>query len=133
MNHTILAIVATTVVVSGTAAALLYLRRKKYTKQIEAATEQIEDELQLEDIVSYFRTLNLNSEIDTPFIAQNDSELINKLHKGLISPKPGYHLLMIGVLNKETKKLTNCKFIYSLGWSKKLMEIINSQSIVILE
>lgn len=132
MNNTIISIIAGALAVTGTVAALYYIRRNNLKKKIAEVTEQIEDKLQFDEVVSYLRSLNLNKNIDTPFIANCHSDQFRKLTKGYLHSKPGYDLLMIGTHNNQTNEITNYKFIYSLGWSEDLIQIMGNESVVVL-
>lgn len=132
MNNLILTGIAGAVVVVGAVGAYSYARRQQFQKQIAAATEQIEGELQFEDVVSYFRSLNLDAKLEAPFVAKVNSDLFKEFTKGILTPKKGYNVLMLGTYNGESEEIHNPKFIYSKGWSEKLTNSLGSQDMVML-
>lgn len=133
MSNVMLWCIAGTVLVGGAVGSVIYLKQNKIKSQIAATTEQIEGELQFEDVVAYFRSLNLNEEVDTPFLAIPYSTQFKGLTHGMLPPpKEGYKLLMLGVYNNDTDVINKYKFIYSLGWSEKLTEIMGDEPMVAL-
>lgn len=132
MNNVLLAGIAGVFVASGIVGTAIYLRRKRIEREISERTEQIEDELQFDDVVSYLRSLNLSKDVDVPFIANSDSEGFKKVTYGLLKPKKGYKLLMIGVFNKTTEEITYSKFIYSPSWAERLTNMLGNDSFILL-
>ena len=132
MNNILLASIAGVFVV-GAVGTAFYIRRKKLEKEILEKTVQIEGELQFEDVLSYFRSLNLKQESHMPLIANADSDELQKVTKGILKSKNGYRLLMLGVYDKTTDEIIHPKFIYSSRWSAKLSDIMGEEKIVILE
>lgn len=127
MNNLVLVGVAG-VVTAGAICAIFYLKRRN--NQIKYATEQVDAELQFEDVVSYFRSLNLKEGEDSPFVANCDHKNVIKI-KNMPNSKDGYKLLFAGVYNSN-KDIICGKFIYSLGWSEQLIEIMGNEPIVVL-
>ena len=132
MNNLILTGIAGAVVVAGAVGGYLYVRRQQYKKQIFASTEQIEGELQFCDVVSYFRDLDLNEKKDTPFIANGKSTQFQDVAKGIITPRIGYDLLMIGVFDEKKDEILHAKFIFSKGWNEKLTNVMGGEDLVVL-
>lgn len=132
MNNLILTGIAGAVVVAGVVGGYFYVRRQQYKKLINASTEQIEGELQFCDVVSYFRDLDLNEKKDVPFIANGKSTQFQDVAKGIITPRVGYDLLMIGVFDEKADEFHHAKFIFSKGWDEKLTEVMGSDAMVVL-
>lgn len=125
---------------AGIGSVLIYSRTKKKTapqdpKSAEIEIEQIEGPLNLVEIVSYFRNLNLKKGVDTPFIADCSFDSIRKLIEELREECPlieGYKGLLLGVeTNGRGQKFF--KLINSLGWSEDLTKIMDNECMVILE
>ena len=133
MNNIVVAIIAGAVVIAGAVGVATYNRKKNWKKQLAASTEQIEGELKLEDIVSYFRSHNLNKEIHTPFVANGDAERVQAMIKDVIQPKPGYTLTIIGVLNNKNNQISPQKCIFSKGLSNDLKQLLANDDLVVLQ
>ena len=132
MNNVVIAGIIGTFVVAGVVGAALIVRRNNIKRSIENAIETIDGELQFSDVVSYLRSLNLNKEVDVPFIGNCNSAQFAQITKGYSVTKPGYELLMVGSWNQKSDKVTNFKFIYSKGWSEDLKKVIRDESLVVL-
>lgn len=116
-------------VIAGVICTVFYVKRRK--NQIKYATEQVEAVLELEDVVAYFKSLNLKKGEDTPFIMNCEHERSQEHIKDSPTPKEGYKLIFVGIYNNN-KNILAGKYIYSLGWSDKLTEIMGNEPIVIL-
>lgn len=132
MNNLIIGGIAGVFVVSGTIGVIAYQRRKRKEREIAEATEQIECELQFDDVVAYFRGLNLDKEVDTPFIANGNAEQFKSVTKGLLKPREGYVLLMLGAYNSKSEGVNYPKFIFSKGWSEELQTLLAEEAFVTL-
>lgn len=132
MNNILFASIAALCAVAGAAGTLAYVRRSELRKSLIASTEQIDGELQMDDIVAFFRCLNLNKDVDTPFLANGDSSEFKKLTKGLLPPRDGYRMLMLGVFNSQKDEITTHKFIYCAKLSQEIMETMGNNPFVVL-
>lgn len=132
MNNVIIASIAGAIAVGGTIGAAIFLHRRKLQQQFDKETELIEGTLHMDDIISYFRGLDIKEGSDSPFIANGEADQFKKLTKGLVKPKDGYKLLMTGCFNASTDEITHCKFIYSLDWSEDLVQIMGNEPFVVL-
>lgn len=133
MNNILISSIAGIFAVSGAIGILAYYKRVELKKKLQSASEIIDSELQMEDIVSYLRCLNLDTKEDTPFMADCNSKKVKKITHGCLEPKPGYKLIMVGVFNDKSNKITHYKFIYAHSWSEKLTQTMGEDSFVVLK
>ena len=97
------------------------------------STTTVEGELPFADVVSYFKTLNLNKKEDVPFICRG-SERVKDLFN-VYQPKfelVGYIWLFIGVYNEAKEEITEYKVIYAKEFDAKLKETFGDEDFVIL-
>lgn len=99
----------------------------------DSLEEVCDGELNFEDVIAYFKTLNLNSQEDVPLIAQNPSD---NIFSGIIAPKKkfekdGYKALFLGVYNKKTDVLSG-KMVYAKSLDSKIKETLGKESFVTL-
>lgn len=132
MNNFIIAGIAGTVVIAGAIGLSIVLNRKRLEEKFAKQTETIDGTLQQSDVISYFRSLSLDEKKDVVFVANCESKEFKLTTKGLVKPKEGYKLIMLGVYDKETNIITSCKFIYSLDWSDDLKSLMGDSPCVVL-
>ena len=112
----------TTITISIIAAAcigcgLYSLIQKK--KKVSLSIEEVET-IVLDDVIAWYKSLNLNSASQTPFICDN-LEFLKIQDKNL--PEKPY--VMIGVYNDKTKTIENHKLIKVSIMSKEIEELLN--------
>lgn len=98
-------------------------------KKLPLLEETVDGSLKLEDVVAYFKTLNMVKGKQIPFLALPDAEkLAGTLHLRTNKPK----VLILGVYNEEKDELNPMKIVYADGFDEKIIEILGNEKLVIL-
>ena len=87
------------------------------------------DTLHLDDVVAYFRNMQLKPKIHSPFISKA------KVLKGAIPESIilEEHSYIVGVYNEESDNIENAKIINAKNIDNKLREIIGDDILVVLQ
>lgn len=99
-------------------------------KKVDVAT--VDGECRLDDCVSWLKALNLNKETDTPFIADY-TKLKEKLAGTVFDPpvtKPC--AIVLGVFNAKKDELTHVQVIQSDKFDDKVVEVLGTDPLVVL-
>lgn len=86
------------------------------------------------DVVSYFKSLNLKKEVDIPFIARDGimGQFVKKTHKRFPMGKGGYTTIVIGVYNESLDKITNGKILYVKQLDEQTKSVFGNEECVVL-
>lgn len=107
-----------------TAAAIALTIKRIMSSQLSAipsdAIRHI-DELTLADIVMYFKNLDLDKTVDTPFVSKNLDKYKVKLPE---IPQSGEHVLLVGVYEEKSDILKDYIIVYSQRYDEALQEVL---------
>ncbi len=94
-------------------------------------SETVESELSLDDVVAYFKSLNLDPKIHKPFIANGNSEKFQQIASFRFpNDKAGYSLLVFGVYDSKSDSITECRIVYAKSIDSKLIDILGDDHLV---
>lgn len=148
---TILIMGAVTVAVGAGVVCYSYKKGlfKKRTKSIKPMSnlsiKQIEGTLSFGDVVGWFKTLSLDKEKDTPFIALADKleDMITSYFKSdniiVYPPLPDgifedqdKKRLLLGVYDEKNDEVSNALLLVADSFDSKTLEVLGEESLVVL-
>lgn len=148
---TILIMGAVTVAVGAGVVCYSYKKGlfKKKTKSIKPMSnlsiKQIEGTLSFGDVVGWFKTLSLDKEKDTPFIALADKleDMITSYFKSdniiVYPPLPDGILedqnkkrLLLGVYDEKNDEVSNALLLVADSFDAKTLEVLGEEALVVL-
>lgn len=112
-----------------------YLYKKKAVEQFWTNDVKVIDgTLDFNDVVSYFKSLNLKKEVDIPFVARDGimCQFVKKTHKRFPKGKGGYTTIVIGVYNESLDKITNGKILYVKQLDEQTKSVFGNEECVVL-
>lgn len=114
-------------------AAILYFfykKGKQSASQLKIADfsqvkiETVEGELRLDDVVSIFKSQNLDPNVHTPFIAGSLTGFDVK-PEGFLN-RPGYVPLVIGVYNDGKENIQFMEVVFAMSFDDKLQKVLET-------
>lgn len=112
-----------------------YLYKKKAVEQFWTNDVKVIDgTLDFNDVVSYFKSLNLKKEVDIPFIARDGilGQFVKKTHKRFPMGKDGYITIVIGSYNDSLNKITNAKILHVKQLDEQTKSVFGNEELVVL-
>lgn len=144
-------IVGAGVVVVGAAAAYYSYKKGLFQKQTKSvkpmsnlSVKQIEGTLSFGDVVGWFKSLSLDKEKDTPFIALADQvKEITSYFKSdniiVYPPLPDGILedqdkkrLLLGVYDEKSQEVSNAMLLVADSFDAKTLEVLGEEKLVVL-
>ncbi len=145
-------IVGAGVVAVGAAAAYYSYKKGLFQKQAKSvktmsnlSVKQIEGTLSFGDVVGWFKSLSLDKEKDTPFVALADKfedtfgSYFKSATKMAYPPLPDDILndqdkkrLFIGVYDEKTDEVSNALLIVADSFDAKTLEVLGKEPLVVL-
>lgn len=145
-------IVGAGVVVVGAAAAYYSYKKGLFQKQTKSvkpmsnlSVKQIEGTLSFGDVVGWFKSLSLDKEKDTPFIALADQveDMITSYFKSdniiVYPPLPDGILedqdkkrLLLGVYDEKSQEVSNAMLLVADSFDAKTLEVLGEEKLVVL-
>lgn len=107
-----------------TAAAIALAIKRIMSSQLSAIPSgaiRHKDELTLADIVMYFKNLDLDKTVDTPFVSKNLDKYKVKLPE---IPQSGEQVLLVGVYEEKSDILKDYIIVYSQRYDEALQEVL---------
>jgi len=99
------------------------------------AKEEIQGNINFNDVVAWFKTLDLHQGIDMPFIADATNPAFKKLldlsQHAVVIPT-GKKALYLGVFNAAKEEIITGKLIIADGFDEKTNEILGKEALVVL-
>lgn len=109
------------------------IKKQKSDSPIGCTTKTVEGTLPFDDVVSFFKSKNLNSEIHVPFVAKSDCEKYSRMVKqDFAKTKDGYNTLVVGVYNQNTDKIEDLLVIYAKDFDQQTMSVLGNEELVVL-
>lgn len=109
------------------AIAIAAVAVSKSKKRVPVESETINGNLKLNDVVGYFKTLQLVKGKDVPFIARTN-RFKDVIKTNSIKPQS----LVLGVYNNQTEEFNPVKVIFCDGFDEKLLEVLGNEDLVVL-
>lgn len=121
----------------GVAVAIaILLKFKKKSKngqeEIEYSTSVVDDVLRMSDVVAYFKSLSLNQDLHTPFLALELDVLQHIISKEDFH-KEGYKTIVLGVYEETIDCLKYTRVVYCKDFDEKLKEAMGEEKLVVLQ
>lgn len=116
-------------------AVIVVVLRKLFDSQLLTISEEnvkCQDDLALADIVAYFKGLDLDRNVDTPFVSTDLSKCKITLPEGVA---PGNLALLLGVFENGTEQVKDCCVVYSKSYDEALQNLLAKaqDGVVVLE
>lgn len=114
-------------------AAILYFfyKKGKQTASVlkiadltQVKVETVEGELRIVDVVSIFKSQNLDPNVHTPFVAGNLTGF-NVKPEGFLN-KPGYVPLVMGVYNEGKEEIQFMEVVFAKSFDKGLQKVLEN-------
>ena len=128
-------ILGLSIVVVAIAVALILKFRKKSKngqEEIEYSTSVVDDVLRMSDVVAYFKSLSLNQDLHTPFLALELDVLQHIISKEDFH-KEGYKTIVLGVYEETIDCLKYTRLVYCKDFDEKLKEAMGEEKLVVLQ
>jgi hypothetical protein len=115
-------------------AGFFFLKKnKKFIDISKVHKETLEGCLDYEDVISWFKNLQLKKDEDIPFIAQSFDNLFDQQVKGQeILVKEGYITILLGIYNEVSKGLIDSKILFVKDLDGKLKDLLGKESCIVL-
>ncbi len=115
-------------------AGFFFLKKnKKFIDISKVHKETLEGCLNYEDVISWFKNLQLKKDEDIPFIAQSFDNLFDQQVKGQeILVKEGYITILLGIYNEVSKGLIDSKILFVKDLDGKLKDLLGKESCIVL-
>jgi len=128
-------ILGLSIVVVAIAVALILKFRKKPKngqEEIEYSTSVVDDVLRMSDVVAYFKSLSLNQDLHTPFLAL-ELDVLQYIISKEDFHKEGYKTIVLGVYEETLDRLKYTRVVYCKDFDEKLKEIMGEEKLVVLQ
>lgn len=114
-------------------AILLKFRKKskKGQEKIEYSISIVDDVLKMSDVVAYFKSLSLNQDLHTSFLALELDVLQSLISKDDLQ-KDGYKTIILGVYEKSFDTIKYSRVIHCKDFDEKINEIMGKEKFVVL-
>lgn len=114
-------------------AILLKFRKKSKKRQekIEYSISIVDDVLKMSDVVAYFKSLSLNQDLHTPFLALELDVLQSLISKDDLQ-KDGYKTIILGVYEKSFDTIKYSRVIHCKDFDEKINEIMGKEKFIVL-
>ena len=113
----------------------IYISKKKSSpnkpKEVKYTTSTIEGELKMMDVVSYFKSLDLSQDKDTPFIAKGSHEMF-KHYFNIEIEKEGYLTFVLGTYEEKIEELQHVKILFCKDIDSQLKDVLGNETFVVL-
>lgn len=106
------------------AAGAAYIIKRLHEAQNEPITDaeiKHKDTLTLTELVDYFKNLNLDEELDTPFLCTNPEHF--NVRKS-VNPESDEKVLFIGVYRRDGNKISDYVLVYSHNYDDALKNVL---------
>ncbi|MCR5076768.1 MAG: hypothetical protein K6A82_01870 [Prevotella sp.] len=117
------------------AGSIFYFLKKNRKESVidlsSVAQETVDSVLQFDDVVGWFKGLNLKEGEEMPFIAQSLDSLFGKRAEG-IKAKEGYKTILLGVYTERTEVLSHSKILFVKDIDSQLKETLGKEKFVVL-
>lgn len=121
------------IIVIALAIGAVVCYKKGRQESIDINEEVIDSELMFDDVVSFFKSHNLNQNKHVPFIANGDCEDFRKmLHAPYPKSKEGYNSIFIGIYDDECKRIIDNRLLHCKSVDPKILEILGDEKLVVL-
>lgn len=127
-------ILGLSIVAVAIAVALILKFRKKSKngqEEIEYSTSVVDDVLRMSDVVAYFKSLSLNQDLHTPFLAL-ELDVLQYIISKEDFHKEGYKTIVLGVYEETLDRLKYTRVVYCKDFDEKLKEIMGEEKLVLL-
>lgn len=113
---------------------VIHRMRSSHKAILKLETETYDGVLDLQQVTAFFRSLELQKSVHTPFIAKGDTPQIkSKFTKdSLPLMKPTYICLIAGVYEEGENTIRLGKVFYAKGFDNKLQKILEDGQLVVL-
>lgn len=128
-------ILGLSIVVVAIAVALILKFRKKSKngqEEIEYSTSVVDDVLRMSDVVAYFKSLSLNQDLHTPFLAL-ELDVLQYIISKEDFHKEGYKTIVLGVYEETLDRLKYTRVVYCKDFDEKLKETMGEEKLVVLQ
>lgn len=128
-------ILGLSIVVVAIAVALILKFRKKSKngqEEIEYSTSVVDDVLRMSDVVAYFKSLSLNQDLHTPFLAL-ELDVLQYIISKEDFHKDGYKTIVLGVYEETLDRLKYTRVVYCKDFDEKLKETMGEDKLVVLQ
>ncbi len=110
-------------------------KRRDVVTLADVERKTVEGELSFNNVAAWFKTLHLNKETDTPFIANAKEKdcLKNKMNITLnLQLTPGKESLLLGVYSEKEERIIHSCLIEANSFDAKTREVLSNEPFVIL-
>lgn len=109
-------------------AAFLFVKRSK-KKESNFKVKTIDGSLSVTDVVSWFKSLELDPKTHIPFVAKGNCENFREIFAGDSSNKVQ---TVIGVFNEKTEEMSHLVGILSDGLDESIVQMLGDEDLVVL-
>lgn len=112
-------------------AACFYIYIKSQKNLVQYETETIEGTVHFKDIVEWLKSLNLQKDIHTPFMAKYDAPELKSIN--IQHPIPeGYNGIFVGIYCENNNSFKKVKLIIAKEFDEETKSIFGDNSFVVL-